>query len=346
MKVLLTGAAGFIGCRVSMFLVRDGMEVLGVDSLCDYYDPALKRARLRNAGIEPEADNAALDLEEGRVYHSSRFAGFSFAMTDVRSSRFAELAADFAPDVVIHLAAQPGVRHSTAHPEDCLEMNVMAFMRVLEVCRELKVGRMLYASSSSVYGDYPAQSFRESDQLQTPRSIYAVSKRTNEMLADVYARMYGIKMVGMRFFSVYGPWGRPDMAPIIFTRAIMAGEPISLFNAGHLSRDFTYIDDVAHAVSRIVAIGQLVNPESVHEVINIGHGVPTLVADFVSELEHHLGRKANIRLLPMQPGEMRSTLADNSRLRMQYGYSPPTTLRRGLARLVAWAREYYGVSPD
>lgn len=353
MKVLITGAAGFIGSRVAEVLADSGVEVLGVDNINDYYDPCLKLGRLRRSGFLFERrlnvsgeDTFAMSLAyaqpfEGEIYTSSRFENLQFVKIDVRDDRFVEYVTNFAPDVVVHLAAQPGVRYSISHPEECLEANVLSFMRVMDVCRILGVRRMLYASSSSVYGNHAPHAFRESDNVDSPKSVYAASKRTNELLAGVYSEMYGIKMIGMRFFSVYGEWGRPDMAPYMFADSIINGRTIRLFNGGQLSRDFTYIEDVAECVRRIVLHGGgIANIGSEHEQLNIGHGVPTLISDFVGILEKIIGKKAKISMLPMQPGEVKATLADTSKLTMQYGYHPSTSLEEGLRKFVNWMQEY------
>lgn len=346
MKVLITGAAGFIGSRVAEVLAESGADVLGVDNLNDYYDPNLKLARLQRGGFSfgqgPAVHgNDFVMPAEGMTYISRKVENHKFVRIDIRNEHFRSIAKMFAPDVVLHLAAQPGVRYSISHPEECVEANILSFMRVLEICREFGVRRMLYASSSSVYGSHSPHSFRETDDVDSPRSVYAASKRTNELLAGVYSEMYGIRMVGLRFFSVYGEWGRPDMAPYLFADSIMNGEPIRLFNGGQLSRDFTYIDDVAECVRRIVLRGGgIASIGGMHEVLNIGHGVPTLISDFVSILENVIGREAKVTLLPMQPGEVKATLADTSKLSMQYGYIPTTPLRDGLMKFVSWLDEY------
>lgn len=352
MKILLTGAAGFIGSRVAEMLAQQDMEVLGVDNLNSYYDPALKLARLRRGGFEWEQGSreskvAVKDANlpemppEGKVITSEILENLKFVRLDVRDSRLFLLMKEFIPDIIIHLAAQPGVRSSIKTPEECLECNIMAFMRILELGRQVGVRRILYASSSSVYGDQQPHAFRESDSVDNPASVYAISKRTNEMLASVYAGMYGIRMVGLRFFSVYGEWGRPDMAPYIFTEALIKGSTITLFNGGRLSRDFTYIEDVAKCVCLIIKqnIGYFTSGED-HEVINIGHGHPTLMTDFVRLLEKKVGRKGKLRFMPMQPGDVHATMADTSKLKMQYGYKPSTSLEEGIGRFVNWYREY------
>lgn len=353
MKVLITGAAGFIGSRIAEVLADCGVDVLGVDNLNDYYNPVLKLGRLHRGGFSfgsdfSERKDAAYIRSkvysypiDNKLYTSKKWDNLRFIKLDVRADEFITVASQFNPDVVVHLAAQPGVRYSISHPEDCLEANVLTFMRVMDFCRHHGVRRMLYASSSSVYGNHAPHAFRESDDVDSPKSVYAASKRTNELLAGVYSEMYGIKMIGMRFFSVYGEWGRPDMAPYLFADSIINGRTIRLFNGGQLSRDFTYIDDVAECVRRIVLHGAgIANIGGEHEILNIGHGVPTLISDFVAKLEKLIGRKAKVSLLPMQPGEVKATLADTSKLTMQYGYYPTTSLEEGLTKFVGWMQEY------
>lgn len=338
MKVLITGAAGFIGSRVAEMLAEAGIDVLGVDNINDYYDPHLKLARLKRCGISLPID--------GRLIDSSRFENLQFVKQDVCSRDFENIATEFRPDVVVHLAAQPGVRYSVTNPEECIQANVITFMRVLEVSRRINVRRLIYASSSSVYGNHSPHAFRESDSVESPQSVYAASKRTNELLAGVYADMYGIRMIGLRFFSVYGEWGRPDMAPYLFADAILHNKPIRLFNGGQLSRDFTYIDDVAECVKRIVTRGGgIASIGERHEVLNIGNGSPTLLTDFVAHLEKIIGKRALTTLLPMQPGEVKATLADTSKLNMQYGFIPTTPLRVGLRRFINWLLTYEASQP-
>lgn len=359
MKVLITGAAGFIGSRVAEVLAQSGADVLGVDNINDYYDPKLKLARLHRGGFSfdrkikvTDDDACVMSMTcsfptDGTIYTSRNCENLQFVKMDVRDEEFAGIAEAFSPDVVVHLAAQPGVRYSITHPEECLEANILSFMRMMDICRQLNVRRMLYASSSSVYGNHAPHAFRESDDVDSPKSVYAASKRTNELLAGVYSEMYGIRMIGLRFFSVYGEWGRPDMAPYMFADSIINGKTIRLFNGGQLSRDFTYIEDVAECVRRIVLHGGgIANIGSEHEILNIGHGFPTLISDFVTILEKIIGRKGIITLLPMQPGEVKATLADTSKLTMQYGYSPSTSLEEGLRRFVRWIREYVEFHPE
>ncbi len=358
MKVLITGAAGFIGSRTAEVLAESGMEVLGVDNLNDYYDPQLKVARLRRGGFHISApcpenmhsadennncgDGAALP-PEGAILESTTIPGLSFIRMDIKDARFEQVAMNFAPDAILHLAAQPGVRYSLSHPEESLDLNIMTFARILELCRSVGVRRLLYASSSSVYGEQSPHAFRETDVVDSPASVYAVSKRANEMLAKVYSDTYGMHMTGMRFFSVYGEWGRPDMAPYLFTDAILKNETVTLYNGGRSSRDFTYIEDVVKCIHILVEDSvEIFRTSKNHEIVNIGHGSPTLMRDFVRLLEKLTGRKANLRMLPMQPGDVLTTLADTSKFQIRYGYAPRTSLKEGMTRFVKWFNEFRG----
>lgn len=358
MRILITGSAGFIGSRTAEVLASNGIEVLGIDDINDYYDPQLKLARLKRGGFivgskknsDPMASPKGFsDIEslilpaEGDLIESSSISGLSFIRMDIRDSRLEEIVARFNPDLILHLAAQPGVRYSISHPEESLECNVMTFARILEVCRSVGIRRLIYASSSSVYGEQSPHAFSETDVADNPASIYSVSKRTNEMLASVYAETYGMQITGLRFFSVYGEWGRPDMAPYLFTRAILEGSPLTLFNGGQSSRDFTYIEDVVKCILLIVENGVgIFKTGKNHEIFNIGHGSPTLMKDFVALLERLLDRKADVRMLPMQPGDVLTTLADTSKFKIRYGYAPHTSLQEGLERFIRWYSGYFG----
>lgn len=337
MKLIITGAAGFIGSRVAEVLEKSGFDVLGIDNLNDYYNPALKLARLERCGFR--FDEAG--VQEGVEYTSTTSPGLRFIKMDASSQEALELIGKELPEAILHFAAQPGVRYSMDNARECLESNVLLFTNIIEACRKFRIPKLLYASSSSVYGNQPPHSFIETDSVDKPLSVYAVSKRTNEMLAEVYSQMYGFKAIGLRFFSVYGEWGRPDMAPMIFADAISNGGIIKLYNGGLLSRDFTYIDDVAECVLRILVGGRgLKTSEASHDVINIGHGEPVMIADFVKLLEMQLGRKANICYLPMQPGEASATLCNSTKMKMRYGYSPRTDITTGVARFVDWYKGY------
>jgi UDP-glucuronate 4-epimerase len=326
LKLLVTGAAGFIGMHASRRLLERGHEVLGIDNLNPYYDPALKEARLCLLRA---------------------FPGFSFEKADVADER--ALASVFGArkfDAVLHLAAQAGVRYSLENPMAYVSSNVAGFLNILEGCRKSGVAHLCYASSSSVYGANTELPFREEHRVDHPVSLYAATKRANELMAESYAASFGIPCTGMRFFTVYGPWGRPDMALFIFTRAILEGKPIQVFNGGDMLRDFTYIDDVVDAVTALV---ERPHPGakggSKARLFNIGHGSPVKLMDYVRAVEQALGRKAQVELAPMQLGDVRATYAATDKLRAEIGYAPATPVETGVARFVAWYREHYSGRP-
>ena len=319
MKLLVTGAAGFIGMHASKRLLERGHEVFGVDDLNPYYDPALKRARLD--GLRP-------------------FPGFSFDKLDIADER--ALAAVFESrhfDAVLHLAAQAGVRYSLENPMAYVRSNVAGFLNVLEGCRKARLAHLCFASSSSVYGANTEMPFREADRVDRPVSLYAATKRANELMAESYSALFGIPCTGLRFFTVYGPWGRPDMALFIFTRAILEGKPIRVFNGGDMLRDFTYIDDIAEAVAAILERPHPGTPGA--RLFNVGHGSPVKLMDFVHAVELALGKKAQIELAPMQQGDVQATYASTEKLKAEIGYVPSTPIETGVARFVAWYREHY-----
>lgn len=325
MRILLTGAAGFIGSHVAERLLARGDEVLGLDSLNGYYDPALKRARLARL--------------QGR-------SGFDFVQADVADrAGMAELFAGQRFDRVIHLAAQAGVRYSISHPEAYLDANLTGFGHILEGCRAQQVEHLVYASSSSVYGGNTKMPFVESDAVDHPVSLYAASKKANELMAHAYSHLYRFPTTGLRFFTVYGPWGRPDMAYHLFTRAMVAGEPIAVFNHGDMKRDFTYIDDITEGVLRV--LDRAATPASVgaapYRVFNIGNSEPVALLDFIACLENALGKKAIKQLLPMQAGDVPATYASTQALQEWVGFAPSTSLPEGIERFVRWYRSYYGV---
>ncbi len=317
MKVLVTGAAGFIGMHVSERLLRDGCEVVGVDSLDTYYDPALKAARLARLQATP---------------------GFSFERLDVADpSATATLFESCGFDRVVHLAAQAGVRHSLNHPQAYAQSNLVGFVNVLEGCRHARVEHLVYASSSSVYGGNVKMPFSEVDRVDHPVSLYAATKKANELMAHSYSHLFGLPTTGLRFFTVYGPWGRPDMAAFLFVDAILSGRPIDVFNHGDMKRDFTYVDDIVEGVVRV--LGHVPSP---YRVLNIGNSDPVALADFIAAIEEALGMKARRRLLPMQPGDVPATCADVSALRTLIDFAPRTDMREGVRRFVSWYRAYYG----
>lgn len=325
MQILLTGAAGFIGSHVAERLLARGDQVLGLDSLNDYYDPALKRARLQRL--------------QGR-------SGFRFVQCDLADR--AGMAGVFAGqrfDRVIHLAAQAGVRYSITHPHAYLDANLTGFGHILEGCRAQQVDHLVYASSSSVYGGNTKMPFAETDAVDHPVSLYAASKKANELMAHAYSHLYRFPTTGLRFFTVYGPWGRPDMAYHLFTRAVLAGEPIAVFNHGDMQRDFTYIDDITEGVLRV--LDRPATPPSAgaapYRIFNIGNSEPVQLLDFIACIERALGKTAIKQLLPMQAGDVPATYASTQALQDWVGFAPATPLAQGIARFVHWYRGYYGV---
>ncbi len=335
MKILVTGAAGFIGARVCDLLLERGDEIVGVDNLNAYYDVSLKEARL-----------ARLD---GR-------AGFQFHKVDIESRpEMAELFAATAPRRVIHLAAQAGVRYSLENPHAYIDANILGTINVLEGCRHNKVEHLVFASSSSVYGANTRMPFSVHDNVDHPVSLYAATKKSNELMAHTYSHLYGLPTTGLRFFTVYGPWGRPDMSLFMFTRNILAGEPIDVFNYGNHRRDFTYIDDIADGViSTLDTVatsngrwdsdqpdpGTSVAP---YRLYNIGNNSPVELMDFIAALERCLGIKAKMNMLPLQPGDVPDTYADVDSLVEDVHYRPGTPIEAGIAEFVAWYKDYYEV---
>jgi UDP-glucuronate 4-epimerase len=320
MRVLVTGAAGFIGMHVAARLLDDGVAVLGVDNFDPYYDVALKEARLARLS--------------GR-------AGFEFRRLDLAyDASAAQCFRDGGVTHVVHLAAQPGVRYSLENPAAYLRNNVAAFGNVLEGCRHGRIAHLVYASSSSVYGANHTLPFSEDQSVDHPVSLYAATKKADELMAHCYSHLYALPTTGLRFFTVYGPWGRPDMAPMLFTRAILAGEPIKVFNHGRMRRDFTYVDDIVEGVVRVLR--QPPAKDGVpYAIYNIGNHEAVELEVFIATLERLLGRSAEKVYLPMQDGDVGATYASIDRLRALTGFAPHTPLADGLARFVAWYRGYY-----
>ena len=323
MNVLVTGAAGFIGMHVAARLLADGHAVTGVDAFDPYYDVALKEARAERLVSLPGFRLLRTDLADAAACATLFRGGF---------------------DAVVHLAAQPGVRYSLVNPEAYVRNNLVAFGHVLEGCRQARVGHLVYASSSSVYGANHVLPFSEDQSVDRPVSLYAATKKSNELMAHSYSRLYGFPSTGLRFFTVYGPWGRPDMSPVLFTRSILAGVPIDVFNHGRMRRDFTYVDDIVEGVVRVlVCPPRAEDGDAAAAVYNIGNHESVELETFIATLERLLGRRAQKRYLPMQPGDVPETFASIERLRTLTGFAPSTPLADGLAHFVAWYREYYGV---
>jgi len=334
MKVLVTGAAGFIGFHTARVLLDRGDEVVGLDNLNPYYDVKLKEARL--AELSPR----------------NRFAFVKADLAD--KAAIDKLFAEHRPERVIHLAAQAGVRHSLTHPEDYMQSNLVGFLNILEACRHSDVEHLVFASSSSVYGANTRLPFSVHDNVDHPVSFYAASKKSNELMAHAYAHLYRLPTTGLRFFTVYGPWGRPDMALFKFVKQILADEPIDVFNEGHHARDFTYIDDIVEAVVRATDRVPQPNPDwsgdkpdpgtssAPYRLYNIGNHSPVQLMDFIAAIEKALGRDAKKNFLPLQPGDVPATYADVTDLAADVGFEPNTPIEEGIRRFVAWYREYYG----
>lgn len=328
MNILVTGAAGFIGYFLSRRLLDMGHSVTGIDEINDYYSPRLKTARLARLGVTGETDYAV-------CAKSASHPGFRFVRLRLEDREGLEkLFAEGAFDVAVNLAGQAGVRYSLENPFSYVESNVYGFVNLLECCRRHPVKHLLFASSSSVYGGNEKTPFSEEDPVNTPVSLYAATKRCDELIAHVYAHLYRIPSTGLRFFTVYGPWGRPDMAPVLFARAILAGKPIKVFNSGNLSRDFTYIDDIIESVVRLIDHA----PEGPvpTDIYNVGCGHPMALMDFISILEDSLGRKAEKIMMPMQKGDVYQTWADTSKLQKLTGFAPATPLAEGIRRFAEW----------
>ncbi|MCY1268549.1 UDP-glucose 4-epimerase [compost metagenome] len=338
MKLLVTGAAGFIGAHCARRLLLDGHEVIGLDNFNGYYDPALKEARV--AWVRAQAGD------------------FPLLRLDLADSQgIAALFARERPEAVIHLAAQAGVRYSLEQPRSYLDSNLAGFLNILEGCRAHPVRHLVYASSSSVYGANRRMPYRVSDNVDHPLSLYAATKKANELMAHSYSHLFGIPATGLRFFTVYGPWGRPDMSPVQFARCIVEGRPLKLFNHGQHRRDFTYIDDIVESLVRLLPLAPTPdpdwNPESPQpatssapwRLYNIGGEQPVALTDYVELLERYLGRQAQRELLPLQPGDVLDTCADVSALSRAIGFQPQVSLADGLARFVAWFQHYYQIDP-
>jgi UDP-glucuronate 4-epimerase len=328
-KILVTGAAGFIGFHLSQKLLDLGYQVLGIDNLNDYYDVALKQARLSQLVDHPNFEFQKLELSN--------------------PSTTAAIFKSFNPEIVVHLAAQAGVRYSLQNPHAYVDSNLVAFVNILEGCRHHQIKHLVYASSSSVYGANTKVPFSVDDPVNTPVSFYAATKRANELMAYSYSHLYQIPITGLRFFTVYGPWGRPDMAYFSFTRNILARQTIDIFNNGNMRRDFTYIDDIIEGIIRVIAKPPQPelqsNPSNIpvppHRIYNIGNNQPVKLLHFLKVLENCLGIKAEKRFLPMQPGDVIETYADIDDLMRDTGFKPETSIEIGLSRFVDWYRDYY-----
>jgi len=335
MKILLTGCAGFIGMHVCERLLAAGNEVVGIDNLNDYYDVTLKQARLARLLPHPKFRMLKLDVAD----RAGMLALFESEM----------------PQRVVHLAAQAGVRYSLTNPHAYVDSNLVGFVNVLEGCRHGEVEHLVYGSSSSVYGGNSRMPFSEHDNVDHPVSIYAATKKANELMAHSYSHLFSLPCTGLRFFTVYGPWGRPDMSLFLFTKAILENQPIDVFNNGRMQRDFTYIDDIAEGVVRVLACAPSANPEfdrqqpdpagswAPYRICNIGNHQPIELMHFIETLERALGKTARKNFLPMQPGDVPATFADTETLHALTGTAPGTSVEMGVQRFVAWYRDYFKV---
>ncbi|QYH38691.1 NAD-dependent epimerase [Algoriphagus sp. NBT04N3] len=348
MKYLVTGTAGFIGFHVAKKLIERGEQVVGLDSINDYYDINLKYARLEHMGIEKEK------LNYGKVLQSNKYPEYSFIQLDLtEKEKLSQLFIAEKFDVVIHLAAQAGVRYSLTNPEVYIQSNIIAFLNILECSRYNPVKHLVYASSSSVYGANEKLPFSTSDSVDHPISLYAASKKSNELMAHTYSHLFGIPTTGLRFFTVYGPWGRPDMALFLFTEAILKGEPIKVFNHGEMKRDFTYIDDIVEGILKVADRPSRPNPDfdpqnpdpgsgrAPYKVYNIGNSSPVLLMDYIKAIEKGLGKKAKMELLPLQPGDVPASHAEVSDLIRDTGYKPDTRIEDGVQAFTDWYLDYY-----
>ena len=349
-KILLTGTAGFIGYHVLQKLLEQGFEVTGLDNINDYYEPQLKFDRLKNTGIEPDK------IQEKKLIQSSKNENYRFIKSELSDKdTIAELFSNEKFDYVIHLAAQAGVRYSITNPYAYMESNWIGFLNILEACRHNQVEHLTYASSSSVYGLNEDMPFSTHDNVDHPISLYAASKKSNELMAHTYSYLYSLPTTGLRFFTVYGPWGRPDMALFKFTKAILEDKPIDVYNNGEMKRDFTYIDDIVEGVYRVMKSIPQANPEwngenpdpesspAPYKVYNIGNNSPVGLMDFIRAIEEKLGKQAEKNFMPLQPGDVPATWADVQPLIEELGYTPKTKIKEGVGKFIDWYRWYYNV---
>lgn len=366
MRILVTGAAGFIGFYVCKLLLERGDEVIGIDNLNNYYDVSLKLARLKELGIDITTEKSGNDqilMDDFSIgeLSPSKTSNFSFIKLDISNREDMEsLFANNNFDAICHLAAQAGVRYSIDNPYIYVNTNIVGFLNILEGCRQFGIDNLCFASSSSVYGLNQSQPFKTSDHTAHPVSLYAASKKTNELMAHTYAHLFGIQCTGLRFFTVYGPWGRPDMAPMLFADAMLNNKPIKVFNHGNMSRDFTYVEDIAKGIIAIIdtpAGSQqsserdyaLFDPEdpspqtssAPYRLYNIGNNSPVSLMDFIKKLESAFGVHAEKKMMEMQPGDVVSTYADSNPLKQLVGFSPNTNLEEGIKKFATWYCSYY-----
>ncbi len=328
MKVLITGTAGFIGFHLAQKLCKNGIQVVGLDNINNYYDVSLKYARLAESGIESK------EIDYNKIVTSQKFKSYRFIKLNLEDKENLDSlfrAENF--DIVCNLAAQAGVRYSIENPFAYVQSNIVGFLNILECCRHNKIKHLIYASSSSVYGNSKKVPFTEEDNVNQPVSLYAATKISNELMAYTYSHLYNFRTTGLRFFTVYGPWGRPDMAPMIFTKKITEGKPIDVFNNGELYRDFTFIDDIIEGVEKIISFRY---SEEKSKIYNIGNSQPILLMDFINHLEFVIGKKARLNMLPMQDGDVYKTYADSRNFFFDTGIKPKIQLKEGISEFYNW----------
>jgi UDP-glucuronate 4-epimerase len=335
-KILITGAAGFIGYHLCEALIKKGHDVIGLDNINDYYDVNLKYARLDQLGIEKESASVFSEISESLI-HGSHMQFIRLNLED--RNALPKLFKTYQFDMVCNLAAQAGVRYSIENPEAYIDSNINGFLNVLECCRHHNVKRLVYASSSSVYGNTDKIPFDENANVDQPISLYAATKKSNELMAHTYSHLYNIETIGLRFFTVYGPWGRPEMAMFLFTDAILNNKPINVFNNGNLSRDFTYIDDIVEGVVNTLIKDS--KNDSLYKLYNIGNGKPVQLLDFIEFLETELNISAIKKMLPMQAGDVHQTFANTTSLEQDYDYKPQITIDKGIQEFVLWYKGFY-----
>lgn len=338
MRILVTGAAGFIGFFLTKALVTNGASVTGLDNINDYYDPNLKKGRLQEMGISLASKDKTTSLIQ-----STKFDNYQFIKTDLTDEAvLISLFEEQNFDVVVNLAAQAGVRYSLENPKAYIQSNLVGFANILECCRNYEA-RLIYASSSSVYGLTDQVPFTTTQSTDTPISLYAATKKSNELMAYSYSHLYGIPTVGLRFFTVYGPWGRPDMAYFIFTHKILNGSSIDVFNQGAMSRDFTYIDDIITGLLKIIYTKHQSTTQAPYKLYNIGNSQPVNLLDFIECIEEKLGIKAEKKFLPLQPGDVTTTWADVTDLQTDFDYAPNTPIEEGVSQFIDWYKHYYKI---
>ena len=338
MKILITGAAGFIGYHVSKNLLNQGHEVVGIDNINNYYDVNLKYARLESLGISREDSKPFLNTSISNTPSYS----FEFTRMNIEDNRaLSKLFHNHMFDVVCHLAAQAGVRYSLENPSSYIQSNIVGFANILELCKEIKVKNLVYASSSSVYGLNKKIPFSVTDNVDQPISLYAATKKSNELMAYTYSHLYNIPTTGLRFFTVYGPWGRPDMAYFLFTKAILNNKPITVYNNGDMERDFTYIDDIVEGVVKVIK--KPASKTTPYLLYNIGNNKPVNLLSFIETIEEAIGKKAIKEFAPIQPGDVAITYADISNLMSNMGYAPKTNIEEGIKEFIAWYLSYYKI---